>query len=281
MIRDITIGQFFPGKSFIHRLDPRAKILLTFFYIISLFICRNFFSLALMFVFSLSCVLISGISPKLIWKSMRAIVFIVLFTAFLQIVYNDRGDVLWKPFEQYSFAVTSSGVFSAVFLTVRIIALILLTSLLTYTTSPTMLTDAVERLLSPLKIFKIQVHSLAMMMTIALRFIPTLLREIDIIMSAQKARGAKLDSGNLGERIKALVSVFIPLLISSFRRAAELASAMECRCYTDGAGRTRLKVMRFSFRDYIAFSLLGIFIFAAIFTSFYPFGSIFIFETVI
>ena len=281
MIKDITIGQFFPGQSFIHKLDPRAKIVLLIVYIVSLFLCKSFFSLMLMLAFALTAVLLSRVSPKMIWKSMKAIVVLLVFTAILQIVYNDKGDVLWKPFENSSFAVTTGGVYAAVFLIVRICALILLTSLLTYTTSATLLTDAIEKLLSPLKLLRIPVHSLAMMMTIALRFIPTLLREIDIIMSAQKARGAMLDSGNLGQRLKALTSVFVPLLVSSFRRAAELATAMECRCYTDGANRTRMRKMRFTWRDLVAALTLAAFAAAAIFTSFYPIAQTLIFQPVI
>ncbi len=280
MIKDITIGQFFPGQSLIHKLDPRSKILLTILYIVALFICKNFFSLALMLAFAIVNMLVSRISPRLLWKSLKGIVFIILFTSALQLVYNKEGNVLWKPFEQYGFAVTDSGVYSAVFLAVRIISLIVFTSLLTYTTSPTMLTDAIERLLSPLKVFKIKVHSLAMMMTIALRFIPTLIREIDIIMSAQKARGAKLDNGSLGERLKAMTSVFIPLFISAFRRAAELAVAMECRCYTDGSKRTRLKIMRFTYRDYICFAVTLLVAFAAVFSSFYKLNDWFVFRAV-
>lgn len=280
MIRDITIGQFFPGNSLIHKLDPRAKILLTLLFIIALFICKNFFSLILMLSFAVFCVFISGISPKLIWKSLKAIIFIVLFTSALQIIYNNSGDTLWKPFASRDFVITTGGVYSAVFLAVRIIALILFTSLLTYTTSPTMLTDAIERLLSPLKVFHVKVHSLAMMMTIALRFIPILIREIDIIMSAQKARGAKLDNGNFAERLKAMVSVFIPLFVSAFRRAAELAVAMECRCYTDGAHRTRMKKMQFGMRDVLSFITVGVLVFGVIFTSFYHFGDLFLFRAV-
>lgn len=281
MMRDITIGQYFPGNSLIHKMDPRAKIVLTVLYIAALFICKNFFSLILMLGFSVLCVLISRISPKLIWKSLKAIIFIVLFTSALQIIYNNNGTVLWKPFENHDFVITTGGIYAAVFLAVRIIALILLTSLLTYTTSPTMLTDAIERLLSPLKVFKVKVHSLAMMMTIALRFIPTLIMEIDIIMSAQKARGAKLDNGSPGERLKAMISVFIPLFVSAFRRAAELAVAMECRCYTDSASRTRLKVMKLAARDYLCFAVMTVVVFGALFTTFYPMGDIFIFQPVI
>lgn len=280
MIKDITIGQFFPGTSVVHKLDPRAKILLTLFYIIALFLCKNYFSLFLMLVFSVICEMISRISPKLIWKSLKGIIFIVLFTSALQIIYNKDGAVLWKPFENHSFSITSGGVVSAVFFAVRIIALILLTSLLTYTTSPTMLTDAIERLLSPLKVFKVKVHSLAMMMTIALRFIPTLIREIDIIMSAQKARGAKLDNGSIADRLKAMISVFVPLFVSAFRRAAELATAMECRCYTDGASRTRMKVMRFGFRDYVSFAVMSVVVFTAVFASYYQIADFFLFESV-
>lgn len=280
MIRDISIGQFFPGNSVIHKLDPRAKILLTLLFIISLFLCKNFFSLILMLVFSLVCILLSRISVNLIWKSLKAIIFIVLFTSALQIIYNNKGDVLWKPFASGNFSITTGGVYSAIFLSVRIIALILFTSLLTYTTSPTMLTDAIERLLSPLKIFKVKVHSLAMMMTIALRFIPILIREIDIIMSAQKARGAKLDNGKIGERLKAMISVFIPLFVSAFRRAAELALAMECRCYSEGAKRTRMNRMRFALRDIVSFVLVGVLIIAVIFSSFFPMWDIFLFQAV-
>ncbi len=281
MIKDITIGQFFPGKSFIHKMDPRAKILILLLYIISLFIINNFFSLFLLFLFSVACVIISRISPGSVWKSIRALIFIVIFTAVLQIIYNHNGTVIWKPFEKYSFCITTGGLFSAAFLILRIVSLILMSSLLTYTTSPTMLTDAIERLLSPLKVFHIKVHSLAMMMTIALRFIPTLLLEIDIIMSAQKARGAKLDSGSFSDRVKALISVFIPLFVSAFRRAAELAVAMECRCYTDGANRSRLKVMKYGRRDFIAFGLVVLFCSGALFTTFYQFDNIFFFEKVI
>lgn len=282
MIKDVTIGQYFPGNSVVHKLDPRAKIVILLAYIIALFMVKSFFSLGVLFVFAVACVLLSRVSAASVWKSVRALIFIVIFTAALQLIYNKNGDVLWKPFPKYSFAITTGGVYTAVFLILRIVALILLSSLLTYTTSPTMLTDAIERLLSPLKVFHIKVHSLAMMMTIALRFIPTLLREIDIIMSAQKARGAKLDTGSFGERIRALISVFVPLFISAFRRAAELAVAMECRCYTDGANRSRLKVMRLGVRDYVAFAVTAVFAGgAAALTFAHPFGSSILFQSVL
>ncbi len=281
MIKDITIGQFFPGESFIHKLDPRAKIIITFAFIVALFLCKNFFSLGLLFVVALTSIALSKISFKVVLKGLKMIVVLVVFTGVLQIIYNDEGTVLWKPFEQFDFAVTTGGIFSSVFIIVRIVSLILFSSLLTYTTSPTMLTDAIERLLSPLKLFKVNVNSLAMMMTIALRFIPTLIEEIDIIMSAQKARGADLETGSLTQRAKALVPVFIPLIVSSFRRAYELAFAMECRCYTGDNKRTRMKEMKLGIRDYSAFFVLIALIAVVVITSFFDVSAWFIFEKVI
>ncbi len=281
MIKDITIGQFFPGNSFIHKLDPRMKIIITFVFIVALFLCNNFFSLGLLFLSAIAAVLISKISFKVILNGLKMIVVLVVFTGILQIAYNDDGIVLWKPFEQLDFAITTGGVFSSVFIIIRIVSLILFSSLLTYTTSPTMLTDAIERLLSPLKLFKVNVNSLAMMMTIALRFIPTLIEEIDIIMSAQKARGADLETGTLTQRAKALVPVFIPLIVSSFRRAYELAFAMECRCYTGDNKRTRMKEMKLGVRDYTALAILFTLVGAVIATSFFNVSSLFLFERVI
>lgn len=281
MIKDITIGQFFPGSSFIHKLDPRAKIILTLVFIVTLFLSKNFFSLGLMFAVAVISVLISRISFRVILNGLKMIVVLVVFTGVLQLVYNDQGEILWKPFAQFDFAITTGGVYSAVFIVFRIVTLILFSSLLTYTTSPTMLTDAIERLLSPLKLFRINVNSLAMMMTIALRFIPTLIEEINIIMSAQKARGADLETGSFIERAKALVPIFIPLIVNSFRRAYELAFAMECRCYTGNNKRTRMKIMKFSFRDYLVFSLVILLVAAVIYTSFFETYPLFIFESVI
>ena len=281
MIRDITIGQYFPGDSVIHKLDPRGKIMITLFFIIALFLCKNFFSLLLLFIISIGAVLLSGVSLKVILKGLRMILFIILFTSFLQIFYNDTGKVLWKPFPSHDFSVTTGGVFSAVFLSIRIISLILFSSLLTYTTSPTLLTDAIERLLSPLKILRINVHALSMMMTIALRFIPTLIEEINIIMNAQKARGADLDCGSILQRAKALIPIFVPLFVSSFRRAYELAFAMECRCYNGDNGRTRMKIMKLAGRDYVSIILIGVIFAAVIVTSYADLSPLFIFESVI
>lgn len=281
MVKDITLGQFFPGSSFIHKLDPRAKIVITLCFIVALFLCKNFFSLGLLFISALVAIALSKISFKVILKGLKMIVVLVVFTGILQIAYNNEGTVLWKPFEQFGFQITTGGVFSAVFIIARIIALILFSSLLTYTTSPTALSDAIERLLSPLKIFKVNVNSLSMMMTIALRFIPTLIEEIDIIMSAQKARGADLETGTLTQRAKALVPVFIPLIVSSFRRAYELAFAMECRCYTGDNKRTRMKEMKLGVRDYVAFAVLLLLVAVVVYTSFFNSFSFFIFQQVI
>lgn len=253
MIKDITIGQFFPGNSVIHKLDPRAKLVLTFIYIIAIFVCKNFLALGIMLIFLFIAVLLSKISLKLIGKSIKPVFIIVLITSVLQIIYNNEGLML---FEFGKLHITTGGLFTAVFTTSRIVALVVASSLLTYTTSPTLLTDAIERLFSPLKVIKINVHSIAMMMTIALRFIPTLIDEVDKIMSAQKSRGADLESGNIVQRGKALVPIFVPLFINSFSRAYDLAFAMECRCYQGGDGRTRLKEMKLSLRDYVSLMLM-------------------------
>ncbi len=248
MIKDITIGQYFPGKSFIHKLDARTKILLTLVFLVFIFVCKNFYSLLLVCGFGVFVYLLSRISPKVILKSFKPLLPIVILTTILQLYYIKDGNLL---FEWKFISVTDKGVFTAIFIAARILTLLLVSSLLTYTTSPTDLTDAIEKLLSPLKLFKIEVHTFAMMMTIALRFIPTLVDEIDRIMSAQKARGADFENGNIIKRIKALFPIFIPLFISAFKRAIELADAMSCRCYTGGEGRTRLRQMKFSWRDIV------------------------------
>ncbi len=281
MIRDITIGQYFPGDSFLHKLDPRAKIIITFIFIVALFLCKNFFSLLLLLAVSILSVIVSKISFKVILKGLRMIILIVLFTAVLQIFYNNKGTVLWHPVPSWKFSVTDQGIYSAIFLSIRIIALILFSSLLTYTTSPTQLTDAIEQLLSPLKALHVNVHALSMMMTIALRFIPTLIEELNIIISAQKARGADLDSGSVVKRAKALVPVFVPLFVSAFRRAYELAFAMDCRCYNGDKGRTRMKIMKLSVRDYCGLAGAVALTAAVVVTSFADLGSLFIFESVI
>ena len=225
------------------------KLVLTFAIIVVIFLCKSFFSLGLIALTAVFTAVISKVPSKMILKSLKPIVIILVFTAVLNVFYTTGGETYfaWKSIE-----ITEKGVNTAIFTMIRIVSLVVISSLLTYTTTPTMLTDAIERLLSPLKIFKIKVHTLAMMMTLALRFIPTLIEEIDRIMNAQKARGADLESGGIIQRAKALVPIFIPLMVSSFRRAYELAFAMTCRCYTGGEGRTRMKQMKIAFRDIVA-----------------------------
>lgn len=252
MIKDITIGQYFPGKSPIHRMDSRMKIVLTLVFIVMLFVADSMWGLLVGIGFTAFTYAVSKIPAKMILKSLKPIVPIIIFTAILNLFFIRTGNVLLHA----GFVkITDNGVNTAVFMIVRIICLIVGTSLLTYTTSPIDLTDAIERLLSPLKKIKVPVHELAMMMTIALRFIPTLIEETDKIMSAQKARGADMETGSLVQRAKALIPVLIPLFVSSFRRAEELALAMECRCYHGGDGRTRMKQLKTSAVDYLALAV--------------------------
>lgn len=254
MLRDITIGQYFPGSSLLHRLDPRVKIVLTLAYIVMLFSASNPLGLVIGIVFLAVSYAISRIPPSMILKSLRPVTPIILFTAVLNMFFID-GDPVWSF---WKIAVTIQGIWTAVVMSVRILCLIAGTSLLTYTTSPIALTDGIERLMGPLKRFRLPVHELAMMMTIALRFIPTLIEETDKIMSAQKARGADLESGGLVHRAKALVPILIPLFVSAFRRADELALAMECRCYRGGEGRTRMKQLKIHGRDIVCSVLVGL-----------------------
>lgn len=252
MLKDITLGQFFPGKSPIHRMDPRTKLILTVVYIVALFLAENWLSYLVMMVFLVSCIKISSIPPKSIVRGMKPLVFILMFTAILNLFYTDGGIVLVRL---GSLAITTEGLKRAFFMIWRIMMLISGTFLLTYTTSPISLTDGLERLLNPLKKIHVPVHELAMMMSIALRFIPTLIEETDKIMNAQKARGADFENGSIIDRAKALVPVLVPLFISAFRRADELATAMECRCYQGGEGRTKMKLLRFSRVDIQAFAI--------------------------
>ena len=249
MLRDITIGQHFPGNSLVHRFDPRLKLVLTVAYIVLLFAASNPLGLTLSILFLGVMYKVAKIPVKMIGKSLKPILPIVLFTAVLNLFFvSGEGD----PLVHFWFlTIYAEGVRYAVLMAVRVMALIAGTSLLTYTTSPIVLTDAIEQLLKPLGKLHFPVHELAMIMSIALRFIPTLIEETDKIMNAQKARGAQLDTGKMTDRVKALVPVLIPLFISAFRRADELAMAMECRCYRGGTGRTRLKVLRCEKQDYI------------------------------
>lgn len=260
MIKDITIGQYFPGNSFLHRMDARMKIVLTLALIVGIFLCKSLVSIAAIVAVTFALIFISGVPLKMVLKSIKPLAIIVVFTAVLNIFYIRGGTTL---FEWRFLHITSKGLFTALFMVVRIICLVVISSLLTYTTTPTVMTDAIESLLSPLKIFKIPVHTLTMMMTLALRFIPVLVDEVDRITNAQKARGADFDSGGLKEKVKALVPIIVPLFVSSIKHAFELADAMECRCYVDGKGRTRMKKMKLSFKDFVALFVVAI-IFAGI-----------------
>lgn len=257
MLKDISIGQFFPGKSPLHRMDPRAKILLTVAYIVQIFIIRNAFSFLLTIAFLVFVIALSKIPFKTVLRGVKPILPLLLFTAILNLFFVTGTPI----FSWWIITITKEGIELSILMAVRIVCLIIGASMLTYTTSPIALTDALERLLKPLKVIRFPVHEMAMMMTIALRFIPTLIEETDKIMSAQKARGADLETGGLVKRAKALIPILIPLFVSAFRRAEELALAMECRCYHGGDGRTRMKQLRFSSVDF-----WSILVFAVIFT---------------
>ena len=254
MTRDIALGQFIPGKGVIHKMDARVKILLLITFIVLIFCTFNFVSLGVITAAVAVVILFSDIPVKMYLKSLKVIIVIILITSVLNIFYGG-GEALVKF---WIFKITLSGIYRAIFVTVRIICLILISSCLTFTTSPTDLTDAVERLMKPLKIFHIKVHEIAMMMTIALRFVPTLLEETDKIMAAQKARGADMESGGMIKKIKSMTPVLIPLFVSAFRRAYELAVAMECRCYQGGAGRTRMKVLKMQKLDWLCVTVTAL-----------------------
>ena len=248
MLKDITLGQYFPGNSIVHRLDPRTKLIAVVLYIVALFLAKSFVTYGIMFLLLAVSIAVSKVPVKSIFRGMKPVVFIVIFTAILNLFYTP-GDTVLVRF--WIFTITLEGVFNAFFMVVRILMLIAGTFLLTYTTSPILLTDGLENLLGPLKKIHVPVHELAMMMSIALRFIPTLIEETDKIMSAQKARGADFESGNIIQKAKALIPILVPLFISAFRRADELATAMECRCYHGGQGRTALHVLRYQAADLV------------------------------
>ena len=252
MIKDITIGQYFPGNSVIHRLDSRVKLVLDILYLVILFTAQSYTGLLLGMLFMVMCYMLARIKLVMILKSVKPILPLMIFTGILNLFFVKGETPLfkWEFIEIYP-----EGVNTALFMLIRVITLIVGMSLLTYTTSPIMLTDAIERLLSPLKKIHVPVHELSMMMTIALRFIPTLVEETDKIMSAQKARGAEMDTGGLVKKAKSLIPVLIPLFVSAFKRANELATAMECRCYHGGDGRTRMKQLHVQRLDFIAVGL--------------------------
>ncbi|MDR2533026.1 MAG: energy-coupling factor transporter transmembrane protein EcfT [Oscillospiraceae bacterium] len=253
MLKDITIGQYFPGDSVIHRLDARFKIVFSILAAAMLFTAQNFIGLGIAAVFIIMCYAVSGIRFRMILKSLKPIVPLIIFTGVLNLFFIKGEEILLS---WWIITIHTDGLRTSAFMVVRIITLITGMSLLTYTSSPIMLTDAIESLLSPLKKLRFPVHELAMMMMIALRFIPLLIEETDKIMMAQKARGANLDAKGLIKKAKALIPILIPLFISAFKRANELAMAMECRCYRGGEGRTRLKKLKASILDFLAFGLI-------------------------
>ena len=251
-LRDITLGQYFPGESPIHRLDPRAKLVAMTCYIVALFLGRRLVTYGILLLALAAVVKVSTVKPRALVRGLKPVVFILVFTAVLNIFYTP-GQTLASF---WIFTITREGIVHAFFMVVRIVMLITCTFLLTYTTSPLALTDGLESLMGPLKKIRVPVHELSMMMSIALRFIPTLIEETDKIMSAQKARGADLETGGLMQRARALVPILIPLFVSSFRRADELALAMECRCYRGGEGRTRMKQLHMGPGDFVASALV-------------------------
>ena len=253
MLKDITLGQYFPGDSVIHHLDPRTKLIMLVVYIVALFMASGWISYALMAAFLIAVIKISTIPPKSIVRGMKPLVLILVFTGVLNLFFTTgEGEPL---VDFWIITIYAEGLERAIFMVIRILLLIAGTFLLTYTTSPISLTDGLESLMGPLKKIGVPVHELSMMMCIALRFIPTLIEETDKIMSAQKARGADFESGSLMDKAKALVPILVPLFISAFRRADELTTAMECRCYQGGDGRTKMKLLRYRRWDFEAFGV--------------------------
>ena len=247
MIKDITIGQYFPFDSTIHKLDPRTKLLFTVVYIVMVFVSNNFISLFFCLFIGLAIIFMSKIPVKTVIKGLKPILMIITITSVLQIAYVKTGIIL---IDVWKIQITSGGVLTAVFMALRISLLIVMSTMLTYTTSPTSLTNGLDRVFAPFKKIGLDFHTVTMIMTIALRFIPTLIEEVDKIMSAQKSRGANFEQGSLMKRAKALIPLFIPLLFNSIRRAYELANAMTCRCYNGGKGKTTKNALKFTKRDY-------------------------------
>ncbi len=266
MFKDITLGQFFPGESLIHRLDPRSKILITILYIVIIFLVKNFVGYAFVVAFLALCTLNTKIPFKFMVRGLKPVVFFIILTAVFNLFLTSSGKVYfsWK-----FITVTDTGVHNAAFMMIRLILLILGTSLLTLTTSPIALTDGIESLLAPAAKIGFPAHEVAMMMSIALRFIPTLIEETDKIIKAQTARGADFESGNIIKRVRAMVPILIPLFLSAFRRADELATAMECRCYRGGKGRTKLRVLKMGKSDAFGFLVSFVILAAVIFSNYW------------
>lgn len=257
---DVSFGRYYPADSVIHKLDPRIKIVLMIILMVAVFLCNNYFSIALTVAFIFVMILCSHIKLKVVFSGIKPIIVVVLITAILNLFYGSGEPI----FKFWIFSITQDGINSAVFMAARVILLVLVGLMLTYTTTPTSLTDAIESLLKPLTLLKVDVHSFAMTMTIALRFIPTLTDDMNKILSAQKSRGADIENGGLVKRIKAIVPIIIPLFVSSFRRAYELGDAMECRCYRGGNGRTKMNTMHLTVKDFVAFGLVLLYFVAII-----------------
>lgn len=257
MIKNITIGQYIPGESFIHKLDPRTKIMISILFIVNLFLVKNFTGYLLVFAFIALMVTVAKLSPKFLYKGIKPVFVLILFTAFLN-MFVTKGTPETLLVDIWIFKIYREGVYQALFMTFRLVFLIMGTSILTLTTSPIELTDGIESLLKPFKKIGVPAHELAMMMSIALRFIPTLMDETDKIMKAQMARGADFESPNIIKKAKSLIPLLVPLFISSFRRAEELAMAMEARSYRGGEGRTRMKQLKYERRDILAFFIFFI-----------------------
>ncbi len=260
MLKDITLGQYLPGDSVVHRLDPRTKLLLTIAYVTAVFCITNFSGYALIALFTISLLKIAQIPLKLVIKSLKPLMLFIGFTAVINIFMTGGRPI----FTLWHITATYEGLYIALIMGLRLIFLIAGTSLLTYTTSPIVLTDGIEQLLSPMKRIGVPAHELAMMMTIALRFIPTIIEETDKIMKAQSARGASFDTGNIINRARAMIPLLVPLFISAFRRADELALAMECRCYRGGDNRTKMKILKMQSIDYFAYLFVLLLIFAVL-----------------
>ncbi len=252
MIRDITIGQYYPANSVIHRLDPRVKLIATFAYIISLFFFKSIFGYILVAAFLGAVIILSKVPFGFIIRGLKAVVFLLLFTSVFNLFLTPGNSI----YRIGIINITDKGVSTAIFFSIRLILLILGSSLMTFTTTPNQLTDGLEKVMGPLKHIKVPVHEIAMMMSIALRFIPILLEETDKIMKAQMARGADFESGGIIKRSKSMIPLLVPLFVSAFRRANDLAMAMEARCYRGGDGRTKMKPLRYHSRDYIAYIIL-------------------------
>lgn len=261
MIRDITIGQYYPAKSILHRLDPRVKLVCTLLYLVSLFLFRSVQGYIVATIFLAIIIKISTVPFSYIVRGLKPIVMLLMITVLFNLFLTRDGEVL---FHAWIFTITEGGLITAVYMAIRLIYLIIGSSLMTFTTTPNELTDGIEALLHPLNRIHVPVHEVAMMMSIALRFIPILLEETDKIMKAQIARGADLESGNMIQKAKSMIPILVPLFVSAFRRANDLAMAMEARCYRGGEGRTKMKPLHYQKRDYVAYIVVIVYVIAVV-----------------